>query len=411
MKTCIATLIFLFLAAAVSPAASAQEEKPPAEAKEEAVVVERGDLQVLVEGEGTLDAVRRKKLRVMPEEFAGPYTVIEMLPSGQMVEPGAVVARLETVQLLHGKELALKQQENWQTNREQELAQIEKMYKDAQLSSDTKEIVLERTRREVVLGREGLGLTRNSEKQLKEFEHPSQKEKLHRAVEQKQQDLELAKTAVRVSELQKSEEAKAAERLVRDSQERLARLESDQALMTIKAPFAGVLRHSGIEAGDKLAPNVAFADLLDLGHFEVRFLLTLRDLQVVRVGDKALVRLADLPELEVDGKIEEVALTAWPEGQDKGPPRYLVRAKLDDNKQLRHGARARVEIRGEALKKVIAILRTAVFMEEGRTYCKVRTEKGVAKREIVLGLGDRERVHVVRGLAEGETVVVKEGKK
>jgi hypothetical protein len=60
---------------------------------------------------------------------------------------------------------------------------------------------------------------------------------------------------------------------------------------------------------------------------------------------------------------------------------------------------------------VIALPKNAVFYEEGRAHCRVRTDKGVEKREIVAGLGDRERVAVLRGLKEGDTVVVKEVKK
>ena len=364
------------------------------------MVAERADLQVLVEAEGTLDAVKRKKLKVVPEEFAGPYTVLEIVPNGQTVEAGASLVRLETntlerlirgaqegleaaktkaqatreefenlkaanrlklermaqelkqaerdlnsfdkygeEQMLEGKALALKQQERWQSNREEELEQLEKMYKDAQLSSETKEIVLDRARREVALGKEGLALGKKSEKQLKEFDHPTQKEKLHKAVEQKKQDLELFNTAVRLAELQKSEELKAAERAVRDAEERLPRLKNDLAQMDLKAPFAGVLRHGGIEAGDKVSPNAAFADLLDLSHLEVRFLLTLKELQPVRTGDSIKVWVSDLPELQLGGKIEEIALTAAPEGQDKGAA-TLSRARHGGRQQATPARRA-----------------------------------------------------------------------
>jgi len=465
---------FLVLLLSALPASAAQEEKPAAEAKDETTVAERADLQALIESEGTLDAVKRKKLKIVPEEFPGPYTVLEIVTTGQTIAAGAPLARFETStlerlirgaqegleaaktkaqstreelenlkaanrlklermtlelkqserdlnafgkygeeQLLAGRELSLKHQEQWQSNREEELAQLEKMYKDAQLASETKEIVLDRARKEVALGKEGLALGKKSEKQLKEFDHPTQKEKLHKAVEQKKQDLELFNAAVRLSEFQKSEELKALERLVRDSEERLPRLKNDLALMELKAPFAGVLRHAGIEAGDKVNPNAAFADLLDLNHFEVRFQLTLKELQAVRNGDSIKISVPDLPDLQLGGKIEEIALTASQEGQDKGQgaPRYLVRAKVDEDKQLRHGARVRVEIKGEKLQKAIVIPRAAVFVEEGRTYCKVRAGTGVAKREIVVGLGERDRLPVLRGLSEGETVIIKEGKK
>jgi multidrug efflux pump subunit AcrA (membrane-fusion protein) len=453
-------------------AIAAQEEKPAPEAKEESLVAERADLQVVIEADGTIEPVKRKKLKVVPEEFPGPYTVLEIVESGRTVETGAVLVRLETntlerlirgaqegleaakmkaqttreelenlktanrlklermgldlkqaerdlnsfgkygdEQLLEGRALGLKHQEFYLSNREQELAQLEKMYKDAQLSSETKEIVLERARREVALGKESLTLAKKSEKQLKEFEEPSQKDKLNNTAEQKKQDFDLAGPAIRLAETQKSEELKAAERALRDAEERLHRLKNDLAQMELKSPFAGVFRHAGIEAGDKVNPNAGFADLLELAHFEVHFLVTLKELQPLHVGDAIKVTSPDLPELQLGGKIEELALTAWPEPPDKPITHYMVRAKVDEDKQLRHGARLHVQIPCEKLKKVIVLPRTAVFVEEGRTYCKVHGAQGVAKREIVVGLGDRERLSVLRGLSEGETVVIKEGKK
>ncbi|HEY3324645.1 MAG TPA: HlyD family efflux transporter periplasmic adaptor subunit [Planctomycetota bacterium] len=438
--------------------------------KAETIVAGRADLQVVIEADGTLEPLKRKKLRILPDEFAGPYTVTEIVPSGQAVEAGAILARMETATLerwirggqealdaakaklqttrdeldslktgnrlklermdqdlkqaerdvkvfekfgdeqwMRGKELAIRQNQHYQENREQELSQLEKMYKDAQLSSDTKEIVLQRARRDAELGREGLALLQKTGQQLKEFDYPTQKEKLARAIEQKKQDIDLVKAGVRTAEAQKGEEMKAAERAVRDNDERMARLRGDMDLLTVKAPFAGVFRHSGIEVGDKVGPNAVFAEVLETTHFEIRFLLGLRELQAVHPGDSLKVKLPEIADAEVDGKIEEVALTASPDDKG-GPPRYLVRAKLDDNKTFRHGARGRAEIRGEKLKKVIAIPRRAIFAEDGKTFCRVRADAGVTKRELTVGLGDREQVQVVRGLSEGEIVIVKEAK-
>ena len=83
-------------------------------------------------------------------------------------------------------------------------------------------------------------------------------------------------------------------------------------------------------------------------------------------------------------------------------------AKLDAKPVLRPGIRAGIEIQGEKLKNVIAIPRSAIQHESGRAYCKVRGKQGVEKREIAIGLGDRERVHIIRGLQNGDVLIVKE---
>src|SRR5438552_8042190 len=81
-------------------ALSAAEEKPaeakPAPAKEESFAVERADLQPTIDAECTLEPATKKILRVLPEEYPGPFGVLEALPTGRKVEAGATVVRLDT---------------------------------------------------------------------------------------------------------------------------------------------------------------------------------------------------------------------------------------------------------------------------------------------------------------------------
>jgi HlyD family secretion protein len=90
--------------------------------------------------------------------------------------------------------------------------------------------------------------------------------------------------------------------------------------------------------------------------------------------------------------------------------RYPARGKIDDDKNLRVGARVRIEVTGEKLQKVLSVPRNAVLSEEGRSYSRIKNGDTIEKREITLGLGNRERVQVAKGLNEGDVVVIKEGK-
>jgi HlyD family secretion protein len=462
-------IVSLSLLLAALPNARAEDGKPEQPQKEETLAIQRGDLQVVVETDGTLDPYRKKKIRVSPEEYAGPYTIAEIAPGGQMVEQGKVVLRLDTStierlirgaqegldsarlrantareeyenlknanrlklerlaydltlgsrdqkvfekygeeQMLKSKELAVKSQEFYLSNQQEELSQLEKMYKDTQLAGETKEIVLERSRRSVSMIKEQLDLTRKAEKQNKEYDHPARKEALKLGLEQKTQDLDLYRVSVRLAEFQKGEDLKASDRAVRDAQERLTRLENDLKQMTWTAPFSGIMNYRGWDVDDKVMPNVVVAEILDLTQFDARFQLSLRDLQNVKVGDVAKLRINDLPEADIDAKIEEIALI--PNVDDKGSVKYGVRARLNSSQNLRPGLKARIEIRGPKLEKVISLPRNVVMYEDGRTYCKLRKNDKIEKSEIVIGSGDKERVQVLKGLSEGDVVVVKEGK-
>src|SRR4051812_19997223 len=89
--------VLFALACLALPAA---EEKPaeakPAPVKEESFTVECADLQPTIDAECTLEPATKKILRVLPEEFAGPFGVLEALPTGRKVETGVTVVRLDT---------------------------------------------------------------------------------------------------------------------------------------------------------------------------------------------------------------------------------------------------------------------------------------------------------------------------
>lgn len=443
-----------------------------AEDTQEEIPAERSDLQVTIEADGMIDAAAKKKIRLVLEDSAAfPIVIAEIAANGQQVDAGAVILRFDSSiiersiretqdavdsakarleagrkdlealqggnkiklermtldlqqasadrssfdkygeeQMLVGKTLQVRRQEAYLEDRQEELSQLEKMYKDTSLAHETKEIVLDRSRRDVELTKTQLDLTRKSDHQTREYDFPTRKQQVHLAVDQKTQDLELFKTTSTVAEAMKSEELKGHERAIRNGQDKIARLQSDLAQTVVKAPFSGTFNSKGLEVGDKVAPNTAVAELLDVSHFDVKFALPLRDLLAVKNGDKLDVTLPDLPEAKFDGKIEELAGFAT-EGLDKGAPRFGVRARLSDDKSLRPGSKAKVEIHGEKLMKVISLPRKALISEDGKTFCWVKKNDKLEKHEITSGMGNHERVSIVKGLDEGEIVVIKEAKK
>ena len=60
------------------------------------------------------------------------------------------------------------------------------------------------------------------------------------------------------------------------------------------------------------------------------------------------------------------------------------------------------------LHNVLAIPPQAVHRDKGRTFCKLQTRTGIEERDITIGAGNDELVHVVDGLSEGDRIVLKE---
>lgn len=105
-----------------------------------------------------------------------------------------------------------------------------------------------------------------------------------------------------------------------------ARIELEQAernasLMTIRAPFSGLVvlktRWSGgtmveFQEGDQVRAGQAVLDVIDPSRMRVRAQINQADITSVAVGQRAKVRLDAYPELEFDGVVEQIAPLAAP---------------------------------------------------------------------------------------------------
>src|SRR4051812_43707722 len=74
----------------------AEDAAPPPAPREETVRLEKGDLQVLVETDGMLEAAKKKKVKIATDELAGPFTIAEIVPNGSTVQAGTTLCRFDT---------------------------------------------------------------------------------------------------------------------------------------------------------------------------------------------------------------------------------------------------------------------------------------------------------------------------
>jgi len=110
---------------------------------------------------------------------------------------------VEMVQKRARGELELTQMKDSLTEQEEELAQLELMYKGDDLADKTKEIVIARTKRRLERVKASLALqTKELEDQLT-VQQPEQKEKLENAVKDKQADLDRAESTAKSSAIDK----------------------------------------------------------------------------------------------------------------------------------------------------------------------------------------------------------------
>ena len=204
---------------------------------------------------------------------------------------------------------------------------------------------------------------------------------------------------VKIAELQ----LEAAERVVNEAQKQV-----DEAVIT--APFGGVVTYVGADEGDMLpSPSMApqaLIKLIDISSLELEVDVDEVDIAVVELGQKVMMEVDALPELELDGQVLEIHPVPFVEG---GVVFYQVTVRLGVSSisDLMVGMSATADIVILEHSGVLLIPERAVQPdEEGNPVVKVPAGEEFQFKPVVLGISDGFNIEVLEGLEEGEVVVV-----
>jgi len=196
--------------------------------------------------------------------------------------------------------------------------------------------------------------------------------------------------------------------------ERLALLEKQLALCTIRAPHDGFVIYANdpdrkilIEPGMSVRQRQDLMYLPDLDQMEVVAMLHESIVEDVKSGMPVDVRLEGMPNRRLEGHVVSVAplpAISWISDVKYFPG--II--KLDHTfKGIRPGLTARVDIRLDRRDQVLTVPAEAVISESGRDICYVAHEDGLERREIRLGQSTQDLLEVTDGLEEGEQVILK----
>ena len=204
---------------------------------------------------------------------------------------------------------------------------------------------------------------------------------------------------VKIAELQ----LEAAEKAVTEAQKQI-----DEAVLT--APFSGVVTYVGAEEGD-VVPSSAMAPqalikLIDVSSLELEVDIDEVDIASVEPGQKVMIEVDALPDLELDGQVVEIHPVPFMEG---GVVFYQVTVRLGafSVSDLMVGMSATADIVIIEHSGVLLIPERAVQPDEqGNPAVKVPAGEEFQFKPVVLGMSDGFNVEVLEGLEEGEEVVV-----
>jgi membrane fusion protein, copper/silver efflux system len=174
-----------------------------------------------------------------------------------------------------------------------------------------------------------------------------------------------------------------------------------QRTVTMRSPVSGVVVEKSVLAGQRLMPGEVAYEIVDLSRVWIEGEVFEPDLLSVHVGQRITAEFPALPGEERSGRITYVYPTLNPETRTA-----RVRVEIA-NPDLRLKPGMYATFRFSALtEKVINVPRSAVLVTGERNLVFVRDSIGtLIPREVTRGRATDDRVEIVSGLREGETVV------
>ncbi len=184
--------------------------------------------------------------------------------------------------------------------------------------------------------------------------------------------------------------------------DRLARDGTVTKLLTLVSPVHGIVLEKKVVEGQRVMPGETLYRLADLSEVWVEGEVFEQDLALIREGAQAHIEVSAYPGEHVMGRVSFVYPTV-----DVQSRTNRVRITLPNpGLRLKPGMFATLYVDAVVGRSVIAVPRAAVVVTGQRNLVFVRTADGtLLPRDVVLGNRAGDRVEVLSGLAEGETIV------
>ena len=176
------------------------------------------------------------------------------------------------------------------------------------------------------------------------------------------------------------------------------------AASPVKSPISGTVTRIPGEVGTTISPAVPVATVSKVDSLEISTGVSERYIAKVRRGQRALVELEAYPELRFEAFVSEISPVVDPITRSMA----VTLAFREQDRRIKAGMFAKVRIIVEDKEGIVKIPSECLINRYGVPYVFVVNEDGRAEaREIVPGIQIDDKLEVVRGLAAGETVVIR----
>jgi len=363
-------------------------------------VVERGDLAVTVDVEGSIEAV--DPITLSPPSIPGIWNtrISFMAPEGAVVEKGDPVLSFDTEELeqrlrarVADRDSAAQQIEKRRTDLSKEREQVELQLAEAQARLRKAELQLE-TPEELMAANELAQQRIDRDLAQREIAHLKNR-------------LELLDRQAK-AELGMLDERRAA------AASRVEAIERSMERMKVKAPRSGIViyeadwRGEKPKVGDQVWPGRSILQIPDLSHLRGDGMIDESDLAEISTGQPVTLRLDAHPDVRYHGHLTTIARTV----QRRAPedPRKVVKVVIEldetDPERLRPGLRFQGEVEVERHAGVLTLPAAAVISTAAGPTVYRKTLFGTEELHPEIGRVTQNRVEIASGLAAGDRVLL-----
>jgi len=238
--------------------------------------------------------------------------------------------------------------------------------------------------------------------QRSELLNAEQRLSLARSAYQREKHLWEQKISAEQDYLQAQAALREAEVAVRNAQQKLRAIGATGASSgnlnryEIRAPFDGIVVEKHLGLGEAVREDANAFLISDLSGVWAEIIVSPKDMQVVRVGKKVVVR-ATAFDAAAEGTISYVGALIGE--QSRTAKAHVVLSNAAD--LWRPGLFVNVEVVAEETPVPVAVLADAVQTVEGKSVVFVRVADGFVAREVGLGRSDGQFVEITAGLDAG----------
>jgi hypothetical protein len=161
-----------------------------------------------------------------------------------------------------------------------------------------------------------------------------------------------------------------------------------------------------IQEGDEMWPGAPVLQVVNQSSMRVRARINQADLPSVRIGLPVTVRLDAYPDLEMTGRITQIAPIGVSGSFSPRVRAFAAVIAIDGtNPQLLPDLTAAIDVEVERIKNALVVRRDAVQVDANGAHVRVRDSSGISTRQVALGPSDEVDVVVTSGLESGQVIV------